>query len=116
MPQSKFFKPYRGFAVSLAGIKGPVITSTYAWRTKRYSNSRSGRGKLPFEMSAEIRTNSGKSAIREKLPHQLRVCDSAPAVGFLRFRGVKGCLLESAALNQFAILASIDFVHAARLA
>lgn len=25
----------------------------------------------------------------------------------------QGCLLESAALNQFAILASIDFVHAA---
>jgi len=36
------------------------------------------------------------------------------ALDLCQIAAAQGCLLESAALNQFAILASLDFVHAAQ--
>jgi hypothetical protein len=78
--QSKFFKHFRQFAVSPGKSKSYYETTTYAWRSRRYSNCRSGSGKFPFEMSAEIPANSGKSASGEKFPQQLRAWECTPSL------------------------------------
>ena len=67
MPRPQFFKLCRRLAASLIESKSHFTTTTYAWRTKRYSNCRSGWAIFPFEMSAEFRANRGKLATREKL-------------------------------------------------
>jgi hypothetical protein len=69
--QPKFFKPYRGFAGVTAKTKELFITKTYAWRSKRYSNWRSGSARLPFEISAEFGVREAKMADRENFPREL---------------------------------------------
>ena len=86
IPQPKFFKRYRGFAGQTDKRKTRCTTNTYAWRSKRYSNRRSGYRKLPFEISAEFRLRGREMADREKLPQQVRIGRCTPRPPILRLQ------------------------------
>ena len=88
--QPKFFKPYRGFADSLAKRKSQFVTMTYAWRTKRYSNRLSGWAKFPFEISAEFRATGLEMAVGENLPHLARPVQRAPNLRLSRIHAHAG--------------------------
>ena len=67
---------------------------TYAWRSERYSNCRSGYIENLFEISAEFRRRKREMPVREKLPHELWASPMHTLAAILRLRVRTGSVRE----------------------